>query len=58
MVALGNWIISEWFDIRAKGERHKSVSEAFQDKRFREKINKEIKGMDVRVNYGFKRKYR
>jgi hypothetical protein len=55
---LGAYNLIEWFGIKARNMGYRSLGEAFGSQGFKEKINKELKGMEVRVNYGVRRKYK
>ena len=57
-VALDAFNLFDWIKLRASKLKYKSIGEAFSDAKFRERINKELAGMEVVVNYGIKRKYK
>ena len=57
-IALGAYNMVDWFSIKARGMGYRSLGEAFNSNAFKEKINKELRGMEVRVTYGVRRKYK
>jgi hypothetical protein len=55
-VALDAFNLLDWLKLRAR--KYTSLGEALNDPKFRERTNKELKGMEVSVTYGYRRKYR